>query len=53
MYSQFGQKWSRLHNGPMWSVSCKESSDSVHSQATMKVRNNLLNLSLVSLVGFS
>jgi len=49
MYSQFGQKWSRLQQGPMWNVvfsvqasegvlSVEEPGNS-NSCSTMKVRN--------------
>ena len=27
MYCQFGQKWAKLHHGPMWSVTPLHSSD--------------------------
>ena len=42
MYCHFGQKWLRLHRGPMWSVVSSQNPDSVanNQQHTMDVRTN-------------
>jgi len=41
MYTHFGQKWVRLHHGPMWCTvptTQEEASHSVnHSQKTMEI----------------
>ena len=43
MYCHFGQKWLRLHRGPMWSVVSSQNPDSVaNNQHTMEVSTNAL-----------
>ena len=37
MYSQFGQKWAKLHHGPMWSIASTYHSTHLHERSTMKV----------------
>ncbi|XP_065887166.1 uncharacterized protein [Dysidea avara] len=50
MYCQFGQKWTKLLRGPMWSVvfsgqSSEEAENNSHSQSTMKALVNIPALS--------
>ena len=47
MYCHFGQKWSKLHNGPLWSVevpvqSPKATKHNSHSRDTMQVSGYIL-----------
>lgn len=37
MYSHFGQKWTRLHHGPMWSLASSYHLSHQHERCTMKV----------------
>ena len=37
MYAQFGQKWAKLHHGPLWSVAASDQLDDVTVGKNMKV----------------
>lgn len=37
MYAQFGQKWAKLHHGPLWSVAASDQLDDVTVGRNMKV----------------
>ena len=47
MYAQFGQKWAKLHHGPLWSVAASDQLDEVTVERNMKVLYTCkLNLSI-------